>query len=79
MPSREKVWNKKGHAVMAVGYNRTEKCFIVRNSHGEKWGTGGHFKMPFDYFTDIDDQASDEHHHHDAYASSIWTLHVIST
>lgn len=38
-----------GHAVMAVGYNRTTQNFIVRNSWGADWGQDGYFLMPFDY------------------------------
>lgn len=38
-----------GHAVMAVGYNRTAERFIVRNSWGKDWGKGGYCTMPFEY------------------------------
>lgn len=38
-----------GHAVMAVGYNQSEKRFLVRNSWGTGWGMGGYFTMPFKY------------------------------
>lgn len=38
-----------GHAVMAVGYNRTNERFIVRNSWGKDWGKGGYCTMPFEY------------------------------
>jgi len=37
-----------GHAVLLVGYNKTRKVFIVRNSWGESWGDKGYFYMPFD-------------------------------
>jgi len=38
-----------GHAVVAVGYDDTKRCFIVRNSWGEKWGDCGHCYMPYEY------------------------------
>lgn len=40
-----------GHAVMAVGYNDKQKCFIVRNSWGTGWGDKGYFYMPYEYIT----------------------------
>lgn len=40
-----------GHAVMAVGYDDTEKYFIIRNSWGPEWGDKGYFKMPYDYIS----------------------------
>ena len=43
---REKLLG--GHAVLLVGYNKTKKVFIVRNSWGESWGDKGYFYMPFD-------------------------------
>ncbi len=38
-----------GHAVLAVGYDDTEKLFLVRNSWGARWGMKGYFTMPYDY------------------------------
>lgn len=38
-----------GHAVIIVGYDRTKKQFIVRNSWGPGWGDKGYFYMPYDY------------------------------
>ena len=43
---REKLLG--GHAVLLVGYNKTKKVFIVRNSWGTNWGDKGYFYMPFD-------------------------------
>jgi len=43
---REKLLG--GHAVLLVGYNKTKKVFIVRNSWGDNWGDKGYFYMPFD-------------------------------
>lgn len=37
-----------GHAVLLVGYDKTRKVFIARNSWGTSWGDGGYFYMPFD-------------------------------
>lgn len=39
-----------GHAVLAVGYDKSTNMFLVRNSWGSDWGYGnGHFWMPFLY------------------------------
>lgn len=38
-----------GHAVCAVGYDKTRKVVIVRNSWGTGWGDKGYFYMPFAY------------------------------
>jgi len=43
---REKLLG--GHAVLLVGYDKTKKVFIVRNSWGTSWGDKGYFYMPFD-------------------------------
>lgn len=39
-----------GHAVLAVGYSQARRRFIVRNSWGPGWGSGGYFTLPYDYF-----------------------------
>jgi C1A family cysteine protease len=48
-----------GHAVMAVGYDDTEKSFIIRNSWGRTWGDPncrGYGYIPYKYFdTDLAD------------------------
>lgn len=41
-----------GHAVLCVGYDSTQKVFIMRNSWGPSWGDHGHFYLPFAYLTD---------------------------
>ena len=38
-----------GHAVMAVGYDDTKQCFVIRNSWGPDWGMAGYFTMPYQY------------------------------
>lgn len=38
-----------GHAVMGVGYNDSQKRFIIRNSWDTNWGMQGYFTMPYDY------------------------------
>lgn len=39
------------HAVIAVGYGETEgnRCVLIRNSWGEKWGDGGYAWVQEDY------------------------------
>ncbi|HET7537706.1 MAG TPA: C1 family peptidase [Candidatus Didemnitutus sp.] len=41
-----------GHAVMAVGYNDSQKRFTIRNSWGADWGLAGYFTMPYAYLSD---------------------------
>lgn len=51
MPSSgEKVVG--GHCVVAVGYDNTNRRFIIRNSWGTGWGLQGYFMMPYEYLLD---------------------------
>ena len=38
--------------MLAVGYDDTERRFIVRNSWGAGWGMKGYFTVPYAYLTD---------------------------
>ncbi len=35
------------HAVLVVGYDDTQQCFIVKNSWGSNWGEGGFFQIAY--------------------------------
>ena len=35
------------HAVVLVGYNDAESYWIIKNSWGSSWGTGGYFKLGY--------------------------------
>ncbi len=59
MPKREER-AIGGHAVMAAGYDRPAKRFLVRNSWGRRWGMNGYFTMPFEYL--------------EALAADFWTI-----
>ncbi len=37
-----------GHVMTIVGYDDSEKCWIVKNSWGSKWGEEGWLKMAYD-------------------------------
>ena len=36
-----------GHAVLLVGYDDAERCFIVKNSWGANWGENGFFRIDY--------------------------------
>ncbi|MEN6440493.1 MAG: C1 family peptidase [Syntrophobacter sp.] len=36
-----------GHAVLIVGYDDTNQCFIVKNSWGTNWGESGYFRIAY--------------------------------
>lgn len=36
-----------GHAVLIVGYDDANQCFIVKNSWGTGWGEAGYFRIAF--------------------------------
>jgi C1A family cysteine protease len=55
-----------GHCVMAVGYDDTQRMFIVRNSWGPGWGLKGYCMMPYEYL--INPQ----------YASDFWTIRSVT-
>lgn len=56
-----------GHAVMAVGYDETQKMFIVRNSWGKEWGDKGYFYLPY-WFISTPDIAAD-----------FWTIRLVES
>lgn len=41
-----------GHAVLAVGYDKSNETVLVRNSWGSDWALDGYFKMKWAWFTD---------------------------
>lgn len=53
MPTKKEK-SRGGHAVLGVGFDDSIKCFIIKNSWGDKWGDKGFFYMPYDYITDSD-------------------------
>lgn len=46
-----------GHAVLAVGYDDSKECLIVRNSWGTNWGEKGYFYLPYWYVTTLNASA----------------------
>lgn len=54
LPNTDRESVEGGHAVCFVGYDVSAQRFIVRNSWGPDWGTGGFFTMPFAYVASRD-------------------------
>jgi len=54
MPDTQKENPLGGHAVLCVGYDDTDRVFIVRNSWGTQWGDQGYFYLPYDYMLNPD-------------------------
>jgi len=46
----EHVWGRiaGGHVVAIVGYDDSERCWIVKNSWGTSWGENGWFRLSYD-------------------------------
>jgi hypothetical protein len=42
------------HALLVVGFNDDEQCWIVKNSYGEGWGVGGFGKVSYNSATTAD-------------------------
>jgi C1A family cysteine protease len=42
-----------GHAVLLVGYDDNNQCFIVKNSWGTKWGELGFFRIAYSELNDV--------------------------
>ena len=38
------------HAVVAIGYDETDRQLLIRNSWGEGWGSGGYGHLPYEVF-----------------------------
>lgn len=51
-PNTKRERQLGGHAVLLVGYDKTRKVFIARNSWGSNWGDKGYFYMPFKVIQD---------------------------
>jgi C1A family cysteine protease len=55
-----------GHCVVAVGYDDTNRTFIVRNSWGVSWGMKGYCTMPYEYLVSAH------------LASDFWTIRSVT-
>ena len=42
------------HAICAIGYDNTDKCWIIKNSWGSGWGSGGYGRIAFGTTCEID-------------------------
>jgi len=54
-----------GHAVLAIGYDDSKECLIVRNSWGVEWGIKGYFYLPYWYITTLNA------------AADFWTIRLV--
>jgi C1A family cysteine protease len=54
MPNLKSETRLGGHAVLMIGYDRTNKRFLCRNSWGFKFGLNGNFWMPYNYVLNRD-------------------------
>ena len=54
-----------GHAVLCVGYERSKRMFIIRNSWGVGWGDKGYFYMPYNYLLNAN------------LADDLWALYTV--
>jgi hypothetical protein len=43
--------NQGGHAILIVGYDDANQCFIVKNSWGAGWGESGYFRIAYSQCT----------------------------
>lgn len=55
-----------GHCVLAVGYDDSNRTFIIRNSWGADWGVKGYCFMPYEYL--LSPQL----------ASDFWTIRIVT-
>ncbi len=55
-----------GHCVVAVGFDDSERAFIIRNSWGTGWGIKGYCLMPYEYL--LNSQL----------ASDFWTIRSVT-
>ena len=42
-----------GHAILIVGYDDANQCFIVKNSWGDDWGEAGYFKIAYSQLSNV--------------------------
>lgn len=65
MPNLNRESVVGGHAVDIVGYDKTKRLAIVRNSWGTGWGDKGYFYMPYEFLLNHD------------MCSDFWTLRKV--
>jgi hypothetical protein len=51
--SRTSVIDEGGHAVLIIGFDDTEECFIAKNSWGTDWGEDGFFRIAYSQLSDL--------------------------